>query len=327
MTAPVSKIMPGVYLPTTGLENLKRSESADLETEKQRLRKVTKEFESLFLYQLLKTMRKTIPKDTADEGALFSDNLGKDTFMQMFDMELARKMARGGQGSISEVLYQSLEKVLEVQYGQKAEEKPIQQLKDSRPDIHSIPLPRHKQELPLSSPKPIPLSPERTPFRKISSASSPASSRTTSPTDPILARFGDIIEEAARETKLDSSVIYAIIKAESNGDPYAVSRAGAKGLMQLTDSTMQDYRVKEAFDPRENILAGSKYFKDLLERFGDLRLALAAYNAGPRNVERHGGIPPFKETRTYVDKVTGILASHRRLHAAATAKARVENDR
>ena len=120
-------------------------------------------------------------------------------------------------------------------------------------------------------------------------------------------------------------MIHAVIKAESNGDPTAVSSAGARGLIQLGDSTLQDYGVTHAFDPRENILTGSRYLRRLLDRFGDLRLALAAYNAGPQNVERHHGIPPFEETRAYVNRVMDEFTLLR--SAAREAKAQLEDSR
>ena len=127
-----------------------------------------------------------------------------------------------------------------------------------------------------------------------------------------MARYGSFINEAAGETSLDSALICAVIETESSGNPRAVSHAGAKGLMQLVDSTIQDYSVTRPFDPRENILAGSRYLKRLLDRFGDLKLALAAYNAGPGRVQHYQGVPPFKETIEYVDRVMDRLALRHR---------------
>lgn len=113
-----------------------------------------------------------------------------------------------------------------------------------------------------------------------------------------------IIETAARTYNLPTSLIAAIIKAESGFNPKAVSSRGAIGLMQLGFSTRQEMKVKNPFDPVQNILAGAKYLRQLLDRFdGDLHLAIAAYNAGPSAVERHGGIPPYGQTRRYVPKV------------------------
>jgi hypothetical protein len=103
---------------------------------------------------------------------------------------------------------------------------------------------------------------------------------------------------------LDHHLVMAMIEVESGFNHQAVSRAGAHGLMQIMPATQQDLGLTAPFDPKENIETGIQYLKQLLDRFPDLSLALAAYNAGPENVEKYKGIPPFRETQDYVRKVT-----------------------
>ena len=117
--------------------------------------------------------------------------------------------------------------------------------------------------------------------------------------------FGDIIREAAKRYSVDADLITSVIAAESNFDPRAVSRRDARGLMQLLPSTASKLGVKNIFDPQENIDAGTRYLRDLLQLYkNDLALTLAAYNAGPERVERYGQrVPPFAETISYVRRV------------------------
>ncbi len=116
--------------------------------------------------------------------------------------------------------------------------------------------------------------------------------------------YDHALHEAAGRYRIDVELILAIIMAESRFDPRAKSKKGARGLMQLMPVTASAYDVSDAFDPAENIDAGTRYLRGLLDRFGgDLRLALAAYNAGEQAVLRYKGVPPFPETRAYVEKV------------------------
>jgi len=132
--------------------------------------------------------------------------------------------------------------------------------------------------------------------------------------------IGELVQRYARQYNVDEGLIYAIIKVESNGNPKAVSPKGARGLMQLMPQTAEDMGVKNIHDPAENIAGGTQYFAKLLELFdNDPVSALAGYNAGPENVKKWGGVPPFEETQNYVKNVlklsqryskTGVDASY-----------------
>jgi soluble lytic murein transglycosylase-like protein len=148
------------------------------------------------------------------------------------------------------------------------------------------------------------------------SAPAQAAESTTRPAPPAPPRpqppstpFDDIIREAAATYGVDVDLVRAVIQTESRFDPKAVSGAGAKGLMQIMPILAKELRIKNVFDPRENIFGGTKYLSQLLDRHdGNVTLALASYNAGPRNVARYRGVPPFKETRGYVRKIQKLVA-------------------
>ncbi len=303
----MSEIFPTSGAPPTDLERLRNTQPATLDAEKARLKKTTKEFESFFLYYMLKTMRETLTSDATAKDAPLGGSMGKDTYQQMFDMEISRQMVRGGNRSLSEMLYNSMEKLVTARYkatetgngnpvvgppkADEARRTPI----DLNPTPQAVPV---QESLHLKAVKRS----DKPNFAPI------ASRRTITVTDPINSRFGKIISQAAQETNLKPSLIHSVIKAESGGDPYAVSGAGAKGLMQLADSTARDMGVRNPFDPKANVMGGAKYLRSLMDKYkGNLRLALAAYNAGPGTVEKHGGVPPFKETHDYIQRVTTYL--------------------
>jgi len=114
-----------------------------------------------------------------------------------------------------------------------------------------------------------------------------------------------LVRREGERHDVDPDLIFAVIRQESAFDPYAVSHAGAVGLMQLMPETAERFGVKDILDPAENVSGGVQYLRLLLERYeGDHRLALAAYNAGEGAVDRYQGIPPYSETRDYVKRIT-----------------------
>ena len=119
-------------------------------------------------------------------------------------------------------------------------------------------------------------------------------------------RFDDVIESAAKEHALDPKLLKSVMLFESGFNPKAVSRKGARGLMQLMPQTAQLHGVRNIFDPVQNVLAGARHLAYLLGLYrGDLERTLAAYNAGEAAVERYGGVPPYEETRAYVTNILG----------------------
>ncbi len=117
-------------------------------------------------------------------------------------------------------------------------------------------------------------------------------------------KYDHYITEASKKHGISFPLLKAIINVESDFNPKAVSKAGAMGLMQIMPTNIRKLRIRDPFNPRENIMGGTRYLKELLQRYnGKLPLALAAYNAGPTTVDRYNGIPPIRETENYVRKV------------------------
>ena len=151
-------------------------------------------------------------------------------------------------------------------------------------------------DLPASS------SPLSTSEQKSGSAASPFA--RSGPSSPATLNLDEVVSSASGRYRLDPDLVNSVIKAESGFNARAVSPKGAQGLMQLMPGTASKLGVPNAFDPQANVEGGTKYLRELLERYNfDLVKALAAYNAGPQRVEQFGGVPPYYETRAYVARV------------------------
>jgi len=145
------------------------------------------------------------------------------------------------------------------------------------------------------------------------------------PSSEIGGAFANLVDEIAERHEVDRDLVHSMISVESNYNPLAMSGKGALGLMQLVPSTARRFGVSDAFNPAQNVEAGVRYLKYLLDHYnGDRRLALAAYNAGEGTVERFGGVPPFAETRSYVYRVGKAVEEKKekkkQLDASAAAK-------
>ncbi len=146
------------------------------------------------------------------------------------------------------------------------------------------------------------------------------------PTEPVTSHgasskrdLPSIIGDASSRSQVDADFIASVIRAESGGNPKAVSPKGARGLMQLMPQTASTLGVKNTFDPEENVDGGVRYLRDLLVQYhGDATKALAAYNAGPERVQQYGGVPPYRETHAYVARV---ITDYNRKKAAEAKRA------
>jgi len=164
----------------------------------------------------------------------------------------------------------------------------------------------------------------RAPAAATPSAPAQAPAQPLVPVIQAPAALDQMVQQTAEKHNVDPALVRAVISTESNWNASAVSSKGAQGLMQLVPGTAHQLGVGNAFDPAQNVDAGVRYLGMLLQRYnGDLKLALAAYNAGPSIVDRFGGVPNYRETRNYVEKVTSTYfrpGSDRHSYAYSAAK-------
>ncbi len=233
-------------------------------------RKVAQEFEALFTSFLMRAMRNTITRSD-----FIPESLGEKIYTQMLDDEYARVISEHGNLGLADLI--------------------LKEIEESEGDGDALQTLRGLNQQPWMIDN-----------RLVPQA---AQGESTSLRERLDA-YGDLVKEASAKYGVDEHLIAAVIARESSGNPRAVSRKGAKGLMQLVDSTAQEMGVRRVFDPRDNIDGGTRYLKSLLElHSGDERLALASYNAGPAAVERYNGIPPYPETQDYVESVLRMRRS------------------
>lgn len=244
--------------------------------EKAKLVKASKDFESMLTSMMLQTMTKTT-------GGLFGkDNYGGDVLDVLFESEIANKMTESKSMGIADKIFSSLT-------GERISDFTKSQIKNSV----------DKTATKIENTGSL----KKSDIQNVINKTTPSNK-----TLQRLEKYDSIIEDAANKYDVDKKIIKSIIMTESAGKANAKSKANAKGLMQLMDSTATEMGVDDIWNPTENIHGGVKYFSQLLKKFnGETDLALAAYNAGPNNVNKYDGIPPFRETQAYVQRVNNYL--------------------
>jgi soluble lytic murein transglycosylase-like protein len=284
---------------------------------KVRLQKAVKDFEAIFMGMMMKSMRSTVPKDGQS-----GDSFGNDVMESLFDTEVAKKMAGRSNLGLAEMLYRSITNeplpgAASAQSG-KPGSLPVRDCLPSAPEgdaANASP----SGISPASAPAPA--APQAHSGASRSAATTPRTGAFRQPpaqpgvwaapsasTLDRIASYEHIIRDASQEHGVDTTMIKAVIAAESAGKANAVSAKDAKGLMQLTDTTAADMGVANVWNPAENIHGGTKYLQSLTLRFpGDTASINASYNAGPGRVEKHGGVPPIPETQAYVRRVMNYM--------------------
>ncbi|MBD3419440.1 MAG: transglycosylase SLT domain-containing protein [Chitinivibrionales bacterium] len=246
-------------------------------------RAVAQEFESLFISMVMRSMRKTVPN-----SSLVPRSLGEKIYTDMLDTEYSGMISRHESLGLADLIQNELEQHRSTPENLNS----LQQLKNPAWMIDNRMVSRH------------------------------AGVRFSRSLRSRIAAWNNHIKSAAQKFDIDPHLIRAVIAQESAGNPHAVSHAGAKGLMQLIDSTAAEMRVNNVFDPHQNIQGGSRYLQRMLRKYkGDVRLALAAYNAGPAAVDRYKGIPPYRETQNYVESVLRL-----RQDFASVTESRVQQE-
>lgn len=246
--------------------------------EKEKLANASKEFESMLTNMMIKSMTKTT------DGLFGKDNYGGDVLDVLFETEISKFITESQGMGIADKIYKSL----------------------TGEELESLRA--------FSKEKPMPAAVPTDNFIN-NSAEETKSVKTDKnaikPNTNALQRiekFDDAIEAASKKFNVDKQLIKSVILTESAGKVNAKSHANAKGLMQLMDSTATEMGVDNPWNPTENIFGGTKYLSKMLKQYkGDTDLALAAYNAGPGNVNKYNGIPPFKETQNYIKRVNNYL--------------------
>lgn len=236
----------------------------------QKAKEAAKAFEALFASMMLKSMRDAIPEQ---ENEFQPKSLGEKIYTEMLDEQYGSILSKNGKLGLAELIL----KQINGGSGSGADLNMLRGLGQSAPWMTD------KAFIPS----------------KLSADPQSQQSGVT--------QWLPYIQEAGKKFGVDTNLIAAVIAQESAGNPSAVSAKGAKGLMQLMDTTASTMGVSQVFQPRQNIIGGTKYLKQLLDKYnGNEALALASYNAGTAAVDKYNGIPPYQETQRYVENVAAL---------------------
>jgi len=262
--------------------------------QKLKLAEAAKGFESMLTSMMLKSMNTT-------EGGMFGDeSYGGDYFDSIFQNEIANKMSSGKGLGVADIIYMKMTgepipenlKNIKISSGMHSNQDKISTQTKNVSSVNT------KKKLQITDSQKIDISNSN-------------SKNTISPSEKSLSRlnkYDDYIAEASDVYGVDENLIRSVIMTESNAQEKAASKCHAKGLMQLLDGTAKSMGAKNVWDPKQNIMAGTKYLSGLLRQYnGDVKLALAGYNAGPGAVSKYNGVPPYNETKNYITRVLGYF--------------------
>lgn len=290
--------MTSLNLLNSKLDNLKGAQNLGSTQEyspeeKKKIEQTSRSFESMFVNMMMKQMKEA-QLDEEEGKAEGEMNFGADSLKQYGDMLFGDYISKSGQGiGIGEMIYKTIT-------GESSFPTITNKIKSIQDYTTS----------PINS-----ATTDNKEVKAVNNFVEKASANNiNAKAIERISNYDSIISQASEKFGVSADLIKSIITAESAGRNDARSGAGAKGLMQLMDGTAKDLGVNNVFDPAQNIMGGTKYISSMLDKYdNNLDKALAAYNAGPGNVDKYNGVPPFSETQNYVRRVKSYLNQYSKL--------------